>query len=90
MIDSLWKQKKEKDWSLRNNMTEKEDSDKVSVDTNVETEVKEQEGKVSVNPEPIYVTLNADQEVTELESLCMNCYKQGITRLMFLKVCFLF
>ena len=45
------------------------------------------EEKVSVNPEPIYVTLNADQEVTEIESLCMNCYKQGTTRLMFLKVC---
>ena len=39
------------------------------------------------NPEPIYVTLNPNQEVTEIESLCMNCYKQGTTRLMFLKVC---
>lgn len=38
-------------------------------------------------PEPLYVTLNPNQEVTEIESLCMNCYEQGTTRLMFLKVC---
>ena len=38
-------------------------------------------------PEPIYVTLNSDnQQATEIESLCMNCYKQGTTRLLFLNV----
>jgi len=52
------------------------------------TAAADESSEVPKNPEPIYVTLNADQEVTELESLCMNCYKQGITRLMFLKIPF--
>ena len=47
----------------------------------------EEEKNVQENPEPIYVTLNSEQPTTEVESLCMNCFKQGITRLMFLQVC---
>ena len=44
--------------------------------------------KEAAAADPIYVTVDSDhQEVTEIESLCMNCYKQGTTRLMFLKVC---
>lgn len=38
-------------------------------------------------PEPLYLTLNPNQEATVIESLCMNCYEQGTTRIMFLNVC---
>ncbi|KAG5673100.1 hypothetical protein PVAND_003174 [Polypedilum vanderplanki] len=41
--------------------------------------------------EPIYLNLNADDPdlgTTEIESICMNCYKTGITRLLLTKIPF--
>lgn len=40
---------------------------------------------------PLFRDINADdeeQEVTEIESLCLNCYKQGMTRLLLTKIPF--
>jgi len=39
-------------------------------------------------PEPIYVDLDPESGCAEIESLCMNCYKQGTTRLMLTRIPF--
>jgi len=69
-------------------MTEKEDTEKETCAAAPASAGDEEQNGDASNPEPIYMKLNADQEVTEIESLCMNCYKQGITRLMFLQIPF--
>lgn len=43
------------------------------------------------NPDPIYLSLSADDPdlgTTEIESMCMNCEKNGITRLLLTKIPF--
>jgi len=37
-------------------------------------------------PEPIILDLNPEQGCTEIESLCMNCGENGITRLLLTKI----
>ncbi|PVU96673.1 hypothetical protein BB559_002295 [Furculomyces boomerangus] len=37
-------------------------------------------------PEPIFVDINEDIPVTEIESVCMQCYKNGTTRIMLTKI----
>ncbi|ELU09893.1 hypothetical protein CAPTEDRAFT_178707 [Capitella teleta] len=38
--------------------------------------------------DPVFQDINADETVTEIESLCMRCYKQGVTRLLLTKIPF--
>jgi zinc finger protein len=38
--------------------------------------------------ETLYVDINPDNPVTEVESLCMNCEKTGITKIMMTKIPF--
>jgi len=40
------------------------------------------------NPEKIFVDINPDNPVTEIESLCVNCHKNGITRILLTKIPF--
>jgi len=37
-------------------------------------------------PEPIILDLNPEQGCTEIESLCMNCHENGVTRLLLTKI----
>jgi zinc finger protein len=36
----------------------------------------------------LYVDINPDNPITEIESLCMNCEKSGITKIMMTKIPF--
>ena len=44
--------------------------------------------KVETNPDPLFVDIDPDNPVTEIESLCMNCKEQGTTRLLLTKIPF--
>lgn len=44
--------------------------------------------KVNENPETIYIDINSDSPVSEIESLCMNCHSNGITRILLTKIPF--
>lgn len=45
------------------------------------------ENKVIENKDnPIYMDINSDIPVSEIESLCMNCHEKGITRLLLTKI----
>jgi zinc finger protein len=37
-------------------------------------------------PEKIFVDINPDNPVTEIESFCVNCEKNGITRILMTKI----
>lgn len=37
-------------------------------------------------PEPIFLDINSNQECTEIESVCMNCQENGVTRLLLTKI----
>jgi len=39
-------------------------------------------------PEKIFVDINPDNPVTEIESFCVNCQKNGITRILLTKIPF--
>lgn len=41
-------------------------------------------------PKPVFEPINAENDngVTEIESLCMNCHEQGITRLLLTRIPF--
>ena len=39
-------------------------------------------------PETLYVDINPENPVTEIESLCMNCELQGVTKIMMTKIPF--
>jgi hypothetical protein len=41
-----------------------------------------------VEPEKIFVDINPDNPVTEVESFCVNCHKNGITRILLTKIPF--
>jgi zinc finger protein len=43
---------------------------------------------VTQNPEAIYIDINPDNPVSEIESLCMNCHQNGITRILLTKIPF--
>lgn len=38
--------------------------------------------------EPLFVNINPENPVSELESMCMNCHKNGITRMIMTKIPF--
>lgn len=40
------------------------------------------------NPDILYVDINPDAPVTEIESLCMNCHEKGTTRILMTKIPF--
>lgn len=46
------------------------------------------EGDKSNSEEPLYVNINPDAPVTEIESLCMNCQEKGTTRILMTKIPF--
>jgi zinc finger protein len=39
-------------------------------------------------PEALFVDINPENPVTEIESLCVNCEKSGITKIMMTKIPF--
>jgi zinc finger protein len=39
-------------------------------------------------PETLFVDINPDNPITEIESLCVNCEKQGVTKIMMTKIPF--
>lgn len=41
-----------------------------------------------VSSSPMFVDVHSDQEVTELDSWCPNCEKQGRTRLLLTRIPF--
>ena len=40
------------------------------------------------NPDVLYVDINPDAPVTEIESLCMSCHEKGTTRILMTKIPF--
>jgi zinc finger protein len=40
------------------------------------------------NLEPMYIDINPENPVSEIESLCMNCHENGITRILLTKIPF--
>ena len=43
---------------------------------------------ISTNTQPLFIDINPDNPVNEIESLCMNCKKNGTTRLLMTKIPF--
>jgi zinc finger protein len=37
-------------------------------------------------PQPLFVDIDPDNPVTEIQSLCMNCHEQGVTRILLTRV----
>ena len=50
--------------------------------------MEDKNAKIEQDPEPLIVNVDPENPVTEIESLCMNCQKQGITRLLLTKIPF--
>ena len=50
--------------------------------------MEEKQPKIEKDPDPLFVNIDPDNPVTEIESLCMNCKDQGITRLLLTKIPF--
>ena len=50
--------------------------------------MEDKNAKIEQDPEPLVVNVDPENPVTEIESLCMNCQKQGITRLLLTKIPF--
>jgi C4-type Zn-finger protein len=47
------------------------------------------ENKVNIEQsEPLYVDINPDNPVSEIESYCVNCEENGVTRILFTKIPF--
>lgn len=38
--------------------------------------------------DPLFIDIDPDNPVTEIESLCMNCQKNGVTRILLTKIPF--
>ncbi len=41
-----------------------------------------------ISPEKLFIDINPDNPVTEIESFCVNCEKNGITRILLTKIPF--
>ena len=50
--------------------------------------MEEKQAKIEQDPDPLLVNVDPENPVTEIESLCMNCKDQGITRLLLTKIPF--
>ena len=50
--------------------------------------MEDKQAKIEQDPEPLLVNVDPENPVTEIESLCMNCKEQGITRLLLTKIPF--
>ena len=47
------------------------------------------ENKVNIQQlEPLFVNINPDNPVSEIESLCVNCEENGVTRILLTKIPF--
>lgn len=44
--------------------------------------------QVNNNLEPLYIDINPENPVSEIESLCMNCQSNGTTRILLTKIPF--
>jgi zinc finger protein len=55
----------------------------------IKEEIPEQTQEINIeNAEKLYVDINPDNPVTEIESFCVNCEQNGITRILLTKIPF--
>ncbi len=56
----------------------------------METNHEQQEDNNTTNnePETLFVDINPDNPITEIESLCVNCEETGVTKIMMTKIPF--
>ena len=51
-------------------------------------DTQQQQQQPDQTPDVLYVDINPDAPVTEIESLCMSCHEKGVTRILMTKIPF--
>ena len=58
------------------------------MESNTNTNTNTNTNPITETLDPLYVDINPENPVSEIESLCMNCEKNGTTRILLTKIPF--